>query len=78
MQRKKGFTLLELLAVIIILALLAMIAIPMILRMINKAKEGALNTIKVSMVEAAKIYTLTNEEYFHIENGEKNISNCLT
>ena len=38
---KKGFTLIELLAVIVILAIISLIATPIILGMINNAKENA-------------------------------------
>ena len=38
---KKGFTLIELLAVIVILAIIALIATPIILGIINDAKDSA-------------------------------------
>ena len=38
---KKGFTLVELLAVIVILAIIALIATPIVLNVINQAQEGA-------------------------------------
>ena len=40
-MKKKGFTLVELLAVIVILAIIALIATPMILNVIDNAKKGA-------------------------------------
>lgn len=40
-MKKQGFTLIELLAVIVILAVIALIATPIILNVIEKAKEGA-------------------------------------
>lgn len=40
-MNKKGFTLIELLAVIVILAIIALIATPLILGVIDKAKQGA-------------------------------------
>ena len=40
-KRNKGFTLVELLAVIVILALIALIATPIILNVINDAKKQA-------------------------------------
>ena len=36
---KKGFTLIELLAVIVILAIIALIAVPIVLNIIEEAKE---------------------------------------
>ncbi|MDD3392807.1 MAG: prepilin-type N-terminal cleavage/methylation domain-containing protein, partial [Bacilli bacterium] len=41
MKSNKGFTLVELLAVIVILAIIALIATPLIMNIINEAKEGA-------------------------------------
>ena len=41
MKKKNGFTLIELLAVIVILAIIALIATPIILNLINKARQGA-------------------------------------
>ena len=38
-EKNKGFTLVELLAVIVILALIALIATPIILNVINDAKK---------------------------------------
>ena len=38
---KKGFTLIELLAVIVILAIIALIATPIVLNIINDARESA-------------------------------------
>lgn len=40
-MNKKGFTLVELLAVIVILAIIALIATPIVLNVINQAQEGA-------------------------------------
>lgn len=40
-KNTKGFTLIELLAVIVILAVIALIATPIIMNVINDAKEGA-------------------------------------
>lgn len=40
-MNKKGFTLVELLAVIVILAIIALIATSIVINVINKAQEGA-------------------------------------
>lgn len=40
-MNKKGFTLVELLAVIVILAIIALIATPIVINIINQAQEGA-------------------------------------
>ena len=41
---KKGFTLIELLAVIIILAIVALIATPIVLNVVNSAKDSAMRS----------------------------------
>ncbi|MDD3453133.1 MAG: prepilin-type N-terminal cleavage/methylation domain-containing protein [Bacilli bacterium] len=53
---KKGFTLIELLAVIVILAIIAVITMPMITRVIDKAKIGALEDSAYGLIEAANLY----------------------
>ena len=44
MKNKKGFTLVELLAVIVILAVILAVAVPVVLGVINKSREDALNS----------------------------------
>lgn len=41
MKKKNGFTLIELIAVLVILAIIALIVIPIVLRIINDAKRSA-------------------------------------
>jgi type IV pilus assembly protein PilA len=41
MKNKKGFTLIELLAIIVILAVIAVITVPLILGIIDEAKQKA-------------------------------------
>ena len=52
---KKGFTLIELLAVIIILAVIALIATPVVLDVVDTAKEKALVNSAYGIVDAAKL-----------------------
>ena len=64
-MNNKGFTLIELLAVIVILAIIALIATPIILNIINDAREGAKKRtaeLVVSTVETAysSAYMLNN------------------
>ena len=40
-RKKKGFTLVELLAVIVILAIISLIAVPIVLDIINNSKENS-------------------------------------
>lgn len=60
MTNKKGFTLVELLAVIVVLAIIALIAIPVITSVIDKAKLGALKDSGYGILDAAEMYLAKN------------------
>ena len=78
-MKKKGFTLVELLAVIVILAIIVLIAIPLIGNVIEKAKIGALESSVNGLVESANMYYANNtikgetisETIFDFEDGEQ-------
>lgn len=53
-MKKNGFTLIELLAVIIILAVIALIATPIVLNVVDNAKNKALENSAYGIVDAAK------------------------
>ena len=53
---QKGFTLIEVLAVIVILAMILLIAVPNVNKLINKSKTDNYNNLKNSIVGAAKSY----------------------
>lgn len=59
-MNKKGFTLVELIAVIVLLAATALIAVPIVNRTIKNSKEKAYNAQKAEIVTAAKKYVLEN------------------
>ena len=62
MKRKnKGFTLVELLAVIVILALVALIATPIILNVINDAKKQAAKDSAYGYMDAVEKYIVSSE-----------------
>lgn len=51
---QKGFTLIELLAVIIILAIIALIAVPTVLGIIEKSRQGAAEDSTYGLISAAE------------------------
>ena len=55
-MNKKGFTLIELLAVIVILAIIALIATPLILGVIDQAREGAAKNSAYGYASAVESY----------------------
>ena len=59
---KKGFTLIELLAIIVILAIIAVITVPIILNIIDDAREGAR---KNSVVGYGKAVELNYTKYLY-------------
>ena len=56
MKKKQGCTLIELLAVIVILSIIALIAIPVIYDTIDKSKMGAFEQTLVNISKGAKLY----------------------
>ncbi|EWG09010.1 type II secretion system protein [Cytobacillus firmus] len=60
LKDQKGLTLIELLAVIVILGIIAAIAVPSIGGLINKTKKDAQVAEAVQIVNAAKLYITTN------------------
>ncbi len=79
---KKGFTLVELLGVIVILAVISMIAVPLIDRSINESDEDLYNTQMNQILKAAKNYYAENLEKLNSVgetcNDECNSDCCVT
>lgn len=76
----KGFTLVEILAVIIILGVIAAITIPTITTVITKNKEDNYTNLENSILSAAKIYISDNRYNISLtsescdSNNQRNIS----
>ncbi len=74
---KKGFTLIELLAVIVILAIISLIATPVVLSIINNARESSslrsaefyLDAVEYSITESILDNDDTNGTYLIMEDG---------
>lgn len=73
MKNRNGFTLVELLAVIAILAILIMIAIPNVIKMFNNAKRSAFETETKKIVQSITLQHMSNSIY---NSGEHIYSNC--
>ena len=58
MKNRRGFTLIELVAVIIILGVLLVIAIPTVSQYIKGTRGTAYDSHETSMAEAARAYTI--------------------
>ncbi len=67
-QNKKGFTLLEMLVVILIIGILAAIALPQYQMAVKKAEFARLQPMTKALLDAEERYFLTNGTYTGIEN----------
>ncbi len=66
----KGFTLIELMAVVVIISLIAILTFPNIVNQIEKSKKANTNNIKTVVIEAAKKYVRDNiDEYDRITDS---------
>lgn len=59
-MKEKGFTLVELLGVLVILGLLATVIYPLVSRNMNKAKEDLLKVQKENILEGARAWGSSN------------------
>ena len=56
MKNKKGFTLIEILAVVAILGILSLIAVPNVLKYLNESRKRAMITQENTILDAANLY----------------------
>lgn len=66
---KKGFTLVELLAVIIILGIIALITFPIVDKSIENSKQAALERTIDSILDAAHDYSIQNKLGYSTEEN---------
>jgi len=69
MKRTRGFTLIEVLVVVAILAILAAIVVPRIMDRPDEAKRVAAKADVMAIVQALKLYRLDNGFYPSTEQG---------
>ena len=68
MKNKKGFTLIELMAVIIILAIILAIVVPKVFKSIDESKKRACNVQMNNITDAAATY-FTKYRYNDADSG---------
>ena len=64
MKNKRGFTLIELMAVVVIISLIAILTFPNIINQINKSKDANKSNINSVVIAAAKKYVADNPSEF--------------
>ncbi|WML45553.1 type II secretion system protein [Neobacillus sp. PS3-40] len=69
-KNQRGMTLVELLAVIVILGIISAIAVPSIGGIINKTKKDAKVAEAVQIINAAKLYNSTNPTDHSMNNDD--------
>lgn len=70
MKKEEGFTLVELLAVIVILGIILAIAIPSVSGVINRAQNDANEAEKELAVEAARLYVIAEKEDVGLDEAD--------
>ncbi|MBP7796342.1 MAG: type II secretion system protein [Elusimicrobiales bacterium] len=71
-MKKKGFTLVELMIVIVIIGILAAVAVPKFADMVDKSKEGATKAQLTAIRGALQVYYSDNEGKFPLDKDTVN------
>ncbi|WP_411954909.1 competence type IV pilus major pilin ComGC [Alkalibacillus sp. S2W] len=61
LKNQKGITLVELLAVIVILGIIALIAVPAIANVIEDSRYDSVKSTAINVIEAGELYATTND-----------------
>lgn len=70
-MKNKGFTLLEVLGVIVLLGIVALLVVTLSNRMLNQSKESLYETQKETIVSAAKKWTIANNGVLPMSGAEE-------
>lgn len=71
---KKGFTLVEMLMVIVVLSVLGMIAYPLVTNQIEKSKIDSYNTQINNIINASKRWAFDNDDLIPYDDTSKTVS----
>jgi len=77
LKREKGFTLIELMIVVVIIGILAAIAIPNFIAMQNRAKEGSTKSNMHTVQLAAEDYGVQNDGVYAATMDGTHVANSL-
>lgn len=73
-RKNKGFTVIEILAVIVILGILTAVAIPNVVRYITRSRKQAYETMEKSIYDGARNYVLDDNKFLNkCDNGYSDI-----
>ncbi|MEG0995103.1 MAG: type II secretion system protein [Bacilli bacterium] len=70
---KKGFTLIELMAVITILGILLLIAVPSVSKYLTQSQESAYHDLEKTIENASKNYLIDNQDLIPLPNETKKV-----
>lgn len=77
-MNRKGFTLIEVIMALAIVAILFLVLIPNIAVLINKNKEKSCNSLKNNVISAARIYVTNNKYELGFECSSPNNTKEIT